>query len=89
MKRFQRYLCLAINIIVHMTYDVVSAIAEEVSRRLPTDGGPGSISGQFMWDLWWTKWHWDRPSSSTYVTRANPQSTNSSASINHPMQSRE
>jgi hypothetical protein len=22
-------------------------------------GGPGSIPGQSMWDLWWTKWHWD------------------------------
>jgi hypothetical protein len=20
----------------------------------------GSIPGQSMWDLWWTKWHWDR-----------------------------
>jgi hypothetical protein len=19
-------------------------------------GGPGSTSGQVMWDLWWTKW---------------------------------
>ena len=23
-------------------------------------GGPGSITGQSVWDLWWTKWHWDR-----------------------------
>jgi hypothetical protein len=23
-------------------------------------GGPGSIPGQSIWDLWWTKWHWDR-----------------------------
>jgi hypothetical protein len=23
-------------------------------------GGPGSILDQSMWDLWWTKWHWDR-----------------------------
>jgi hypothetical protein len=22
--------------------------------------GPGSIPSQSMWDLWWTKWHWDR-----------------------------
>jgi hypothetical protein len=21
-------------------------------------GGSGSIPGQVMWDLWWTKWHW-------------------------------
>jgi hypothetical protein len=26
------------------------------SRR----GGPGSGPGQSMWDLWWTKWQWDR-----------------------------
>jgi hypothetical protein len=23
-------------------------------------GGPGSRPGQSMWDLWCTKWHWDR-----------------------------
>jgi hypothetical protein len=23
-------------------------------------GDPGSILVQSMWDLWWTKWHWDR-----------------------------
>jgi hypothetical protein len=23
-------------------------------------GDPGSRTGQSMWDLWWTKWHWDR-----------------------------
>ena len=23
-------------------------------------GGPGSVPGHSMWDLWWTKWHWDR-----------------------------
>jgi len=22
--------------------------------------GPGSSPGQSVWDLWWTKWHWDR-----------------------------
>jgi hypothetical protein len=22
--------------------------------------GPGSILGRSIWDLWWTKWHWDR-----------------------------
>jgi hypothetical protein len=21
---------------------------------------PGSIPGQSIWDLWWTKWHWHR-----------------------------
>jgi hypothetical protein len=23
-------------------------------------GGPGSISSQWKWDMWWRKWHWDR-----------------------------
>jgi hypothetical protein len=23
-------------------------------------GGLGSLQDQSMWDLWWTKWHWDR-----------------------------
>jgi len=23
-------------------------------------GGRGSIPGESMLDLWWTKWHWDR-----------------------------
>jgi hypothetical protein len=23
-------------------------------------GGPGSIPGQSIWDLWWANWHWDR-----------------------------
>jgi hypothetical protein len=35
------------------------AMAQEVSRR-PRRGGPGSRQGQSLWDLWWTKWHWDR-----------------------------
>ena len=34
-------------------------------RTMTGRGGPGSIPGQFMWDLWCTKWHWDRIFSST------------------------
>jgi hypothetical protein len=36
------------------------AIAQAVSRRASHRGGPVSIPGQVMWDLWWTKWHWGR-----------------------------
>jgi len=25
---------------------------------VPVRGGPGSIPGQRILDLWWTKWHW-------------------------------
>jgi hypothetical protein len=39
---------------------------------------PRSISGQVMWDLWWTKWHWGRFSPSTSVSPANFHSTNCS-----------
>jgi hypothetical protein len=31
------------------------AIAKAVRRRLFT-----AEAGQSMWDLWWTKWHWDK-----------------------------
>jgi hypothetical protein len=31
-------------------------MAQAVSRWPPHRGAPG----QSMWDLWWTKWHWDR-----------------------------
>jgi hypothetical protein len=29
---------------------------------MPTShrGGPGSMPGQSMWDLWWANWHWER-----------------------------
>jgi hypothetical protein len=49
------------------TYNELQA----VSRR----GGPGSIPGQVMWDLWWKEWHWVRFSPSTSVSPANPHST--------------
>jgi hypothetical protein len=29
-------------------------------KLIPIGAGPVSLPGQFMWDLWWTKWHWDR-----------------------------
>jgi hypothetical protein len=53
------------------------AIAQAVSRWLPT----AAITGQVMWDLWWTKWHWGRFSLSTSISPANPQSTNCSIII--------
>jgi hypothetical protein len=35
-------------------------MAQAVSRRPSTAEARGSIPWQFMWDLWWRKWHWDR-----------------------------
>jgi hypothetical protein len=44
-------------------------------------GGPGSILGQVMWDLWWTKWHWGRFSPSISLPPANSSSTDCSTVI--------
>jgi hypothetical protein len=38
--------------------DVVPWLRQLVARS--HCGGPGSIPGQFLRDLWWTKWDWDR-----------------------------
>jgi hypothetical protein len=35
-------------------------MAQAVSRRPFTTEARGSVPAQSMWDLWWTKWHWDR-----------------------------
>jgi hypothetical protein len=35
-------------------------IAQGVIRRFLNRGGPGSRPERSLWDLWWTKWHWDR-----------------------------
>jgi hypothetical protein len=56
------------------------AITQAVSRC-----GPGSISGQIMWDLWWTNWYGGRFSPSTSVFPANSHSTNCSIFINRPV----
>jgi hypothetical protein len=40
----------------NITKEIGPAIAQEVSRWLPTEAAPGSSSGHFMWDLWYTKW---------------------------------
>jgi hypothetical protein len=29
------------------------------------------VRGQVMWDLWWTKWHWNRFSPSTLISPSN------------------
>jgi hypothetical protein len=54
------------------------AIAQAVSRWLPTAAARGSSLGLVMWDLWWTKWRWGRFSPSTSVSSANLHSTNCS-----------
>jgi hypothetical protein len=34
-------------------------MAQAVSRR-PLTAEARTRPGQYMWDLWWTKWHYDR-----------------------------
>jgi len=38
--------------------------------------GLGSIPGEYMWDLWWAKWHWDNICPRTSVS---PSQCNSGA----------
>jgi hypothetical protein len=47
------------------------AVAQAVSRWLPTEAAPGS-----MWGLWWTKRHWGKFSPSISVPPAHHHSTN-------------
>jgi hypothetical protein len=47
------------------------AIAQAVSRWLPTTAARGSSPGLILWDLWWTKWRWSTFSPSTSVSPAN------------------
>jgi hypothetical protein len=43
------------------------AMAQAVRRQPPTAEARVRSRGHFTWDLWWTKWHWDRFFPSTYV----------------------
>jgi hypothetical protein len=63
------------------TLVVGRAIAQAVSRWLPTAAARGSSPGLVMWDLWWTKWRWGRFSSNTSVSPANLHCTNCSTII--------
>jgi hypothetical protein len=50
--------------------NVGRAVVMAVSRRSPTAEAQVRSWGQSRWDLWWTKWHWDRffsPSTSVFV----------------------
>jgi hypothetical protein len=38
----------------------IQLMTQAVSRRSLTAEAPGLYPGQSMWNLWWTKWHWDR-----------------------------
>jgi len=44
---------------------------------------PGSVPGQYMWDLWWTKWHWDKFLSEYFVFPSHYYSTNTPYAFIH------
>jgi hypothetical protein len=56
-------------------FDIFSLFCDVNSMELQ-GGGPGSNPGLVMWDLWWTKWRWDRYSPSNSVSPAKLHSTN-------------
>jgi hypothetical protein len=47
------------------------AVAQAVSRWLPTAAARVRSRGLVKWDLWWTKWRWGGFSLSTSVSPAN------------------
>jgi hypothetical protein len=53
-----------INSLVFITQRrcVYCAVRTESLNTIQTShsGSSNSMPGQSMWDLWWTKWHWDR-----------------------------
>jgi hypothetical protein len=57
------------------------AIAQAVSRWLPTAAARVRARGLVMWDLWWTKWRWGRFSLSTSASPTNLHSTKFSITI--------
>jgi hypothetical protein len=42
-------------------------MVQVVSQWLLTTGGPSSMLGYSLWDLWWTKWQWGSFSLHTWV----------------------
>ena len=46
--------------------------------------GPGSVPGQYMWDLRWTKWHWDMFLAGFLVFPSHYHSTNTPCAFIHP-----
>jgi hypothetical protein len=43
-----------LNMVMHVTFWLGRAMAQAVSRR------PRFAPRSTQWDLWWTKWHWER-----------------------------
>jgi hypothetical protein len=66
-------------------YKLLRHHCSDNQSQAPHRGGLGSIPGQIMWDLWWTKWHWGRFSPSASVSAATSHSNNCYTFTNHPI----
>jgi hypothetical protein len=63
-----KFFMIRFNIISHLYQNLHGrAMAQAVSRRPPTAEARVRSRGQSMWDLWWTKWHWDRFSPVNFI----------------------
>jgi hypothetical protein len=53
---------------INTIYISLSLFGRAMIQAVRHREGPGSIIGQSLWGLWWTKWHWDglSPSSSAF-----------------------
>jgi hypothetical protein len=49
----KQYACLNVHFLTFVGYT-------DMKANLPAShhSGLGTVPGQFMWDLWWTKWLW-------------------------------
>jgi hypothetical protein len=76
-------MCLLRNTVTDLSRPCHSSDGQSLASHR---GGPGSIPGQVMWDLWRTTWHWGRFSPSTSVPLAKSHSADCSTLIKmyHP-----
>jgi hypothetical protein len=74
-------------VVYHVTKVYLGAFKDrsigQAVRRWFLTGGPGPGPVQVMWDLWWTKWHWNWFYPSTLVSPVNSHSTD--CFIYHPV----
>jgi hypothetical protein len=68
---FEVWMAWLLFVVCLWQFPIITAADKEWcdGSQLPASycGGLCSIPGQSMWDLWWTRWQWDRVSSFTCV----------------------
>jgi hypothetical protein len=61
-----------------------SAKVQAVNRGSLSAVAQVLIPGQWMWDLFWTKWHWKEPSFHRFGFSSQYHSSNAPYSFGHP-----